>query len=211
VLFQTFFSILTAISEHSRIVLAAMGYDVTTTDIEPPLSQVLRPNIERNMTRFALGSITATDLDWCTFPSNVSTVKPLEEQDLASDSFANWHQPWDSIVTTDTIYHADLIEPLIKTLRTLSILAASAKRIDSQHKNPNETPSYPPIYVALENRDPKLVDSALDAAKAHGFILKRISQSRVDKGLLKSGWSWDRDAKQDYDGIQLWKWRLAST
>jgi hypothetical protein len=205
---------LTAISLHSRIVLAAMGYDVTTTDIEPPLSQVLRPNIERNATRFALGSITATDLDWCTFPSNLSASTPPDEHDLPSDFVSQWQQPWDSIVTTDTIYHADLIEPLIKTLRTLSILAASAKRIDSQSKNPNEkseASSYPPIYVALENRDPKLVNSALDAAKAHGFILKRISQSRVDKCLLKSGWSWDRDAKQDYDGIQLWKWRLAST
>jgi hypothetical protein len=189
-----------------------MGYDVTTTDIEPPLSQVLRTNIERNATRFALGSITATDLDWCTFPSNLSDSTPLE--DLPSNFLSKWQQPWDSIVTTDTIYHADLIEPLISTLRTLSILAASAKRIDFQNKNPNETseaPSYPPIYVALENRDPKLVNRALDAAKAHGFILKRISQSRVDKCLLKSGWSWDRDAKQDYDDIQLWKWRLAST
>lgn len=191
-----------------------MGYDVTTTDIEPPLSQVLRPNIERNTARFALGGITATDLDWCTFPSDAlhhDSGLP-QDQHPPPESLEQWLRPWDSIVTTDTIYHADLIEPLIKTLRTLSLLAASAKRIYSQSKNPNETdePSYPPVYVALENRDPKLVNNALDAAKAHGFILKRISQSRVDKCLLKSGWSWDRDAKQDYDGIQLWKWRLAS-
>lgn len=190
-----------------------MGYDVTTTDIEPPLSQVLRPNIKRNSTRFAQGSITAKDLDWCTFPSDVTSneTDQLHDQNSPSESLAQWRQPWDSIVTTDTIYHADLVEPLIKTLRSLSILAASAKQME--RKDGSETVDdlfYPPVYVALENRDPKLVNTALEAAKAHGFILKRISQSRVDKCLLKTGWSWDRDAKQDYDGIQLWKWRLAS-
>lgn len=189
-----------------------MGYDVTTTDIEPPLSQVLRPNIERNSARFAQGSITASVLDWCTFPTSLAAddAGPLDGQNTLPGSVGHWRRPWDSIVTTDTIYHADLVEPLIETLRSLSILAASAKRIE--RKDASETSdglSYPPIYVALENRDPKLVNTALEAAKAHGFILKRISQSRVDKCLLKSGWSWDRDAKQDYDGIQLWKWRLA--
>lgn len=190
-----------------------MGYDVTTTDIDPPLTHVLRPNIARNSARMAIAHVVAADLDWCTFPSfPPATDKSLcANQDFIPEGCGDWLQPWDTIVTTDTIYHADLIQPLLKTLRTLSILAASAKQVDADSSSSVNAslPSYPSIYVALENRDPSLVNSALELARVYGFTVKRISQSRVDKCLTKSGWSWDRNAKQDYDGIQLWKWRLA--
>lgn len=189
-----------------------MGYDVTTTDIDPPLTHVLRPNVSRNAARMSLPHVTAADLDWFAFPSLESGhVTSLDDRNSVPESCRDWLAPWETIVTTDTIYHADLIHPLLKTLRTLSVLATSAKRTN---KNSNDSddqslPSYPSIYVALENRDPTLVKNALDSAKVYGFNVKRISQTRVDKCLTKSGWSWNRDAKQDYDGIQIWKWRLS--
>lgn len=189
-----------------------MGYDVTTTDIDPPLTHVLRPNIARNATRMSLPHVTAADLDWFTFPSLDSEhIASLDDKRSIPEGCQDWLEPWEAIVTTDTIYHADLVHPLLKTLRTLSVLAASAKRINtnSNRSDDQSLPSYPSIYVALENRDPALVKVALDSAKDYGFTVKRISQTRVDKCLAKSGWSWDRDAKQDYDGIQIWKWRLS--
>jgi hypothetical protein len=189
-----------------------MGYDVTTTDIDPPLTHVLRPNIARNATRMSLPHVTAADLDWFTFPSLDSEhIASLDDKRSIPEGCRDWLEPWEAIVTTDTIYHADLVHPLLKTLRTLSVLAASAKRIDtnSNRSDDQSLPNYPSIYVALENRDPALVKVALDSAKDYGFTVKRISQTRVDKCLTKSGWSWDRDAKQDYDGIQIWKWRLS--
>lgn len=190
-----------------------MGYDVTTTDIDPPLTHVLRPNIARNATRMSLPRVTAADLDWFTFPSlSPEQIPSLDDSSSIPEGYTEWFEPWEAIVTTDTIYHADLVHPLLKTIRTLSILAATTKRT-SKDDNSNEKslPNYPSVYVALENRDPTLVNSALEAAKEYGFTVKRISQTRVDKCLTKSGWSWDRDAKQDYDGIQIWKWRLSSS
>lgn len=160
----------------------------------------------------SLPHVTAADLDWFTFPPLLSDpISSLEGSSSIPEDCREWLEPWEAIVTTDTVYHVDLVHPLLKTIRTLSILAAAAKRTAKDDKLEDKSvPNYPSVYVALENRDPSLVSSALETAKQYGFTVKRISQTRVDKCLTKSGWSWDRDAKQDYDGIQIWKWRLSA-
>lgn len=188
-----------------------MGYQVTTTDIDPPMTQVLRPNIERNASRMNLAPITVTELDWCNLPAFEEEVIPRARLDVDHALLHGgglWNQAWDVILTTDTIYHVDLVQPLLRWIRILSIISENTNNngIDSSR---TQTPTYPPVYVALENRDPNLVAHALALATSYGFVTKRISQSRVDKCLAKTGWSWDRSLKPDYDGIQIWKWRYS--
>ncbi|KAJ9114233.1 hypothetical protein QFC22_005685 [Naganishia vaughanmartiniae] len=210
--FQMSIQKLTKYEAHNcSIVVAAMGYQVTTTDIDPPLTQVLRPNIERNASRTNLASITVTELDWCNLPVANEQGIPKAENDVEyalEHGGQQWNQAWDVILTTDTIYHADLLQPLLRWIRILSITSEAANHNDIESLG-IQTPTYPPVYVALENRDPNLVAKALALATSYGFITKRISQSRVDKCLAKTGWSWDRSLKPDYDGIQIWKWRYS--
>ncbi|KAJ9127329.1 hypothetical protein QFC24_000736 [Naganishia onofrii] len=188
-----------------------MGYQVTTTDIDPPMTQVLRPNIERNVTRMNLTPITVTELDWCNLPASDGKGIPDAQIDVEHALLhggRQWNQPWDIVLTTDTIYHVDLVQPLLRWIRILSVTSQSANDNGLESSDP-QTPVYPPVFVALENRDPTLVANALALANSYGFVTKRISQSRVDKCLAKTGWSWDRSLKSDYDGIQIWKWRYS--
>lgn len=156
---------------------------MTTTDVEPALSSVLRSNIEANASVMARsgGTVDVRALDWEEFiddaAGNLARTKEWASQSLGAD------QSFDTLITTDTIYHPSLIRPLLCTLRAFSLLGPATQRT-------------PPILVALERRDPALVDAALQQAREMGFDTKRVGQGRIGKCLQKAGWgSWLRVMK----------------
>ena len=177
------------------LVLASLGYAVTTTDISPSFETVLCPNIETNTRNRSSewGPIRCRKLDWFAHTGS-------EEQGItAARSWMTHEDPdpegstldYDYIITTDTLYSTPLTIPLLQTLRSFSLACV--------------TP--PPILVALETRDPMLIASALEAAKAMGFSLKKIAAGRMEKALGKSGWGWED--KSEWEGIEIWKWKYA--
>ncbi|KAK4685099.1 hypothetical protein P7C73_g5059, partial [Tremellales sp. Uapishka_1] len=90
--------------------LSHLGYNVLSTDIEPVVSTVLRPNVDRNSTLHK-GAIRIEELNWNdALPDYIS-----------KDQFS-------TIITTDTIYHPSLTVPLLETLIALSSLTSLEKR-----------------------------------------------------------------------------------
>ncbi|KAL1408937.1 hypothetical protein Q8F55_005751 [Vanrija albida] len=94
----------------------------------------------------------------------------------------------DIVVTTDTVYAPHLIAPL---WATLAAVCARGK---------------PAVYIALERRDPRMVDAGLEAGRDAGFELRRVAHGRVAKALDRAGWRW---APEDWAGVEVWraKWR----
>ena len=102
--------------------------------------------------------------------------------------------PFDLILSSDTLYSPDLTQPLLRTLHALSAFSLRGSRP-------------PPIYLCIERRDPVMVDRALeDARNIWGFIVERVSHRKVTKMMDKSGVKW---AKDDWEGVEIWKLVLA--
>lgn len=160
-----------------------------TTDIKPSLDTVLRPNIELNTdAHWAWPRITVKELDWFTFGDGSEWMKDLdpEPEQAGQNGF-------DLIVTTDTIYSVPLIQPLIQTLKALSLLSSIL----------------PPILLAIENRDPALNNEALEMARQAGFSTKRVAPARVRKAVEgRAKWGWGKDRRKDWEGVEVWKWKL---
>ena len=197
------------------LVLASLGYRVTTTDISPSFEDVLVPNITNNTSskvredgnelsggRAGWGKVVTAKLDWFDYIGTVEEARtkalewmtnndPSPVSDPPSATTSPNVVPYDMIITTDTLYSPLLTLPLLSTLRSFSLLSPS---------------SCPPIYVALETRDPTLIAHSLDLAKEMGFSLKKIAGGRVDKALGKSGWGWTD--REEWEGIEIWKWKF---
>lgn len=170
-----------------------MGYDVTTTDIQPSLDTVLRPNLTRNMTSIPnCPKITARELDWFNFGDGRAWLAEGSLSDDVEKDGSYGSDGFDMIFTTDTIYHPSLLLPLLSTLSSLSLLS----------------PTSPPILLAIENRDPKLISQAITLAQEMGFSTKKISQGRVEKAVGKSGWGWGVELKGDWEGVEIWRWKF---
>ena len=195
---------------------------MTTTDISPSFEDVLVPNITNNTTsirsktdafrghgeeatgdRAEWGKVITAKLDWFDYIGTVEEgrTKALEwilthDPSLPPNSLSSTSEstiiPYDMIITTDTLYSPLLTLPLLSTLRSFSLLSLSS--------------SPPPIYVALETRDPALIAHSLALAKEMGFSLKKIALGRVDKALGKSGWGWED--REEWEGIEIWKWKF---
>lgn len=116
------------------------------------------------------------------------------------------------IITADTIYHPPLILPLFNTI----------KQICERQK------AIPVIYLGLERRDSRLVDTALEGGRSVGFEITRIGRGRVQKALDRAGWTQtrkvgravgnegeddeedggeDADENWGWDGVEIWKAR----
>ncbi|KAF8543492.1 putative methyltransferase-domain-containing protein, partial [Trichophaea hybrida] len=82
----------------TSLALAALGWDVTSTDVSELVSGILQQNIEdpRNTTA---GTVTVQELDW---------IAPPLQQEVT----------YDLIITADTIYSLPLVVPLLNTIRT---------------------------------------------------------------------------------------------
>ncbi|CDZ97494.1 Nicotinamide N-methyltransferase-like [Phaffia rhodozyma] len=204
------------------LTLASLSFDVVMTDIPFVLQSVLLPNIRRSKPLFAPcpasddpssaptpssdrptqgGSVVGRELDWTVDPADWNWVEnpssvtsqwvdpsSVTSVGTCSTRFspAPAGPPFDLILTTDTIYLPSLLPHLLKTLKTLSSLSG-----------------HPPILLALERRDPALVDRSLDEFLNAGFEAKMVNKGRLKKSVDRHlGW-----AKSDWDGVEVWKFR----
>lgn len=173
--------------------LASKGYNVISTDISLVIESVLRENVQTGLraiynspsTIFSeVGKVDVVELDWeevYTHGRLPDTLRLTHEQSESSSI--------DIITTTDTLYSPRLVQPLLTTLRLISV-AQNAPMI---------------VYIGLERRDTTLVDSALKAAMEAGLVLKKVGRGRMEKALGATRWGWSND---DWEGVEIWKGRF---
>lgn len=178
------------------LLMSRMGADVLATDVDPPLSGVLLPNIEAHKQQLqGHGTAVGRKLDWCETPlDDEAAAKALSELALQ----AGVAPPWDLIVTTDTLYHSDLIDPLFRTILALVRASRAAQA--------GEAEADPAILVALERRDSALIDTALQRAAEHGFALSQVPLRTLRKAVDQHlGATWPRE---DWAGVEVWEFKV---
>ncbi|GAA5978395.1 hypothetical protein JCM10908_004338 [Rhodotorula pacifica] len=170
------------------LALASLGYDTLATDVEMIVEGVLARNVDENAERVR-GLIRAAALDWFAFDSETWSW-PCEEED-ANHSPAR--RGVDLITTADTVYDSSLSEPLLRTLHGLSLLFVS--------------PAPPPIYLALEARDPALIASffALATGDPFGFKCSRVEPTRIKKLVEAREGTLGWEDEEDWEGVEVWK------
>ncbi|OAV96180.1 hypothetical protein PTTG_03415 [Puccinia triticina 1-1 BBBD Race 1] len=183
----------------------ALSYTVLATDIEPSLTQILVPNVRNWMedNNSSTGKISTCrlnwnlELDWTSIntafssgpndkaPGNLNSrslsvgqTQPLVDGDGLAAT------PIDLIVSADTVYAVELIRPLLNTLSTLSA----------------RSPKPPMIHLALERRDPSLVDKFFQMAVEMGFRATQIEPNRLRKMVESMGW-----IDEDWEAVEVWK------
>jgi len=183
----------------SSLALASLGWDVLATDVPHVIQSVLKNNVTSNLSALPLnsGTVQVRELDWFVSPANwswdhksiISHSSPLAPSSTPSPTLLC--PPFDLIISADTVYASELIEPFLRTLYTLSTLSTR-----------------PPIYLCVERRDPLLLDRLLAEAKEKwNFTVERIPHKKLARSLAKSGVHWENS---DWDGVELWKLRLSS-
>ncbi|KAI0724070.1 hypothetical protein C8Q72DRAFT_889829 [Fomitopsis betulina] len=186
----------------SALALCSMGWDVLATDLPDVISGVLESNIARNASHLPVGrgTVQVRALDWTVPPEqwvwdNSTFIGLLGgPQRPQPEHVETCGPPFDLIISSDTLYATDIVHPLFRTLHVLCTLSAK----------PGCRP--PPIYLAIERRDPALIDRALaDAVTTWGFTTERVLHRKVAKALEKGGAKWDKD---DWDGVEIWKLTL---
>lgn len=181
---------------YTSLVLASLGYQVTSTDIEPVFSSVLAPNLETGKDRLVRSrlpcNVYARKLDWTDISRLQQGEKSVKELEWVAEG-------WDMVVMTDTFYAPQILEPLWDTLIYLS---SNSKSPPSPPKEEKEKEKRPPIYIALEARDPVFISRALEIGRQKGFELKKIAVRRVARDVERWGWS-----REDWEGIDVWKGR----
>ncbi|KAF8522239.1 hypothetical protein BU17DRAFT_44747 [Hysterangium stoloniferum] len=174
----------------TALALCSLGWDIIATDTRAVLSSVLQNNIDANKANLPSGSgiIETRELDWTVEPENWTWSHPsiIASHDHRRESDSESLSPlFDLILTADTIYKTELIVPLMRSLHVLS------------------TTSNPPIYLALERRDPILIDNALQLAQGMwSFSAQRVSCKKISKAMLKAGCKWD---KGEWEGVEIWR------
>jgi predicted nicotinamide N-methyase len=83
----------------TSLALAALGWDVTATDVAEVVDGVLAGNCERNEAAVR-GRVTVQVLDW-----------------FSSGQGGEQGEKYGMIVTTDTLYEPSLVRPLLNTIR----------------------------------------------------------------------------------------------
>ncbi|WWD07772.1 hypothetical protein V865_005876 [Kwoniella europaea PYCC6329] len=180
---------------YTPLVLANLGWKVLASDIEPVLSEVLKPNIEYNkrIVGNGIGEIEVRELDWIYIDKiqNDNQNNDMKDTIIPDDVKYLKEEGIDMIIMSDTFYSLSLIRPLWNTLLYIS-----------QVKDDDNKP--PVIYISLERRDSLLIDHALETGKKMGFDLKKVNKSRLIKEIQSSGWGWEGE---DWDGVEIWKCR----
>lgn len=181
-------------------VLAMLGFEVVATDLGVVVDAVLAGNIRANEERVRAwggGGVVVRELDWFVAPEEwdwgreISIAPPRGIRVTTED--CNGISPYfDVVVTADTLYVKELVAPLVRTMKALSVTSKKGRRC-------------PPVFVALERRDPEVIDYALDLAKKEGFDCRRIPDARLTKCLESAGVKWE---KEDWDGVEIWKLTL---
>ena len=183
--------------------MSSLGWDVLATDIFHVISSVLHKNIKNNLAVLPLhsGTIHIRELDWTVEPEQWRWDHELyiashSSSPAAQSSGSHCCPPFDLIYAADTVYSTELIQPMLRTLHTLSTLSAATS---PAHR-------FPPILLCIERRDPLLADRLLgDAEVIWHFNVERIPHKRLVKAVERSGVHWDR---ADWEGVELWKLKL---
>lgn len=187
----------------TSLALCSLGWDVLATDIPHVISSVLEKNIIHNLSALPIGSgtIQFRELDWSVLPedwtwNHESVVASHADHPVSADeSLALLRPPFDLIISADTVYSVELVEPMLRTLHALSTLSASPT---GSH--------FPAILLCIERRDPALVDRLLATAKEKWqFQIERIPHKKVVKAVEKEA-KWN---KVDWDDVELWKLKLS--
>lgn len=90
------------------------------------------------------------------------------------------------VIATDTIYAPYLVDPFWRTFASLLSHHASSHGL-----------------IALERRDPGLIDDALHVARAsHGLILTRVDPLQVTRAVEASLRWFNQDI---WDGVEVWR------
>ncbi|KAI0748253.1 hypothetical protein C8Q80DRAFT_1170895 [Daedaleopsis nitida] len=186
----------------SALVLASMGWDVIATDLQDTISAVLASNISRNRSQLPpnSGAIEVRVLDWTVSPDhwvwddlNTIASPHVEKASCMAHQSSILGPPFDLIISSDTLYSAELVTPLLRALRELCNVSISS--------SPEVRP--PPIYLAIERRDPEFIDRALsEATNFWDFKVERVPHKKVAKAMEKGGVCWERGA---WDGVEVWK------
>ncbi|RPB00848.1 hypothetical protein L873DRAFT_1827501 [Choiromyces venosus 120613-1] len=166
--------------------LSHLNFRVYATDVPAITSGILSQNISQNANLPAGGvPIVAHALDW-TLPLSPADV-PWSREEV------------EVIVTADTFYKLELVEPLVRTIRGLCVESArcAEKRGGGRRKR------YPLVLVAVEVRDRGVLGAALETAAREGFECRRIGDGRVKKGLEAAGVRWGRE---EWEGGEIWRW-----
>jgi predicted nicotinamide N-methyase len=189
--------VLIRVADAHRLTLATLGVDVVATDV-PLVLPILSENLDHNipLLPLAAGSVVVRELDWTVLPENWSWTHPLSiasqgaPTSLTDESSAkDLSPPFDLIITADTLYHDELVAPLLRTLHHLVLLSPGSK-----------------CLLALERRDPALIDRAIAAARQDwAFTCSRVPPRRLAKAMARAGLEW---AKEDWDGVELWELSL---
>lgn len=167
------------------LVLALCGWSVVATDLDQG-QEILRENLEANKDSLrAAGNdhVHALSLDWR------SDELPTELLSASSKG-----QIPSLIVTTDTLYATDIVEPFFRTFDRLLRLGRS----DNDGLSPCRG------LLAIERRDPGFIDGALGVAEHRfGLRLERIDDRKVSEVVTRS-LQWPLDA---WDGVEIWEVR----
>jgi hypothetical protein len=178
--------------------LRSLGWDVLATDTAHTVSSVLSPNIASNNPRCDDGTIQTRELDWLVSPeswdwtnpvavASTNSYTPQSSVTRANDTLLQ--PPFDLVISSDTIYTPELVQPLLRALHTAVTASGS-----------------PPVLLCIERRDSAVIDRALSEAEGiWGFTVARISHRRVSKAMEKGGLKWK---KGDWDGVEIWKLKL---
>ena len=170
---------------------------MVATDLSNVIDSVLGRNVGDN-THLVAGTINVRELDWMVEPEHWSWVdaKSVSSPSLTRNPPAEdlLGPPFDLIMTSDTVYIPQLTQPLLRTIHALASLSSAGGRS-------------PLILLCFERRDPLLIDRTLnDARQALGFKPERIPHKKLTQAMDKAGLRWD---KEDWDGVELWRLKLA--
>lgn len=191
--------LLALLTRFFRLSLASLGWEVVATDLPNVIDSVLDHNINDNI-RLVTGSIRVRELDWTADPErwswtdtkSVSSPSPSEKPPAEGTI----GPPFDLILTSDTVYVPQLVQPLLRTIHTLASLSSAGGKS-------------PLILVCFERRDPLLIDRALDDARqSWGLESERVPHKKLAQAMQKAGLKWDRE---DWSGVELWKLKLAKS
>jgi hypothetical protein len=186
-------------SDIYSLAVHALGWDVLATDTAHTISSVLSPNIASNYPcPSSGGTIQIRELDWLVPPESWDWTNPIAVASTSSSTSSSvtraddptvLRPPFDLIISSDTIYVVELVQPFFRALHAAVTASGS-----------------PSVYLCIECRDSALVDRALTEAKdVWGFTVTHVAHRRVSKAMEKGGLKWK---KEDWDGVEIWRLKL---
>ena len=182
---------------HAGLLSLAMhhlGYDALATDIPAIVDGVLGHNLETNrLTTTHAPALEARALDWFAPPESwdftlPSITPPLPAPSSCATPTPLLTPPFDLLLTSDTAYDPALSSPLLRTLHHLARMSGVRPA---------------PVLLALENRDPALIDAFLRSARDEwGFKCSRVDDGRLGRLMGEGGLGW---VPEDWEGVEVWK------